>query len=490
MHPAVKIILIILKKKPKVTLAGAAALLLIVSMFLSRSSILESSNEQWAEVTKDVFIDQLVESGTIQAVDAELIRVPRIWNMEFQIVSMEPEGNLVKKGDFLLQFDTSSLEEELSAAIDQLKQAEAELKSIETQQASTMSELETNLQIAEFSKEAAKLQVELLKFESKNTQEEARLDYEKELISYDETEKKIENQKIIHRAEHLKAELAYKQQKANVEEIERQIEGLTLKAPIDGMVVYNEIGGRGSDNPSHKPLIGDKVDPGEAVMSIPDLSQMHLILQVNEMDASRVRTGLDVTLRLDAYEDTEYHGKIIYKASLIEKDDRFWRNAKQAPPSFQVTVLIDESDMMLKPGMTAQAVIDIEQVKNQLLVPIGAVFELADGSTVVFPKKHYPDAKPVEIVKRNDLYAVVSGELKEGDKLSWHTPENGGFPLGWFAEMERRRMEHRQLVGHIDTMNERGLTFDPARADSITAKNNAANAIDMPPASGSATKVQ
>jgi len=488
LHPATKNVIDLLLKKPKFTFAAVAVLIVIVISAIKISGTQEGDGKVWAEVMRDDFVDELVESGEIQAVNAQYVNVPRIWNMEFQIVDMAPEGNLVKKGDFLIQFDTSTLQEQLDAAIDQMNQAEADLKSIEVQQASRMSELETNLLIADYSKEASELKVELLKFESKNRREEARLDHEKELIRFDETSTKIENQKIIHRAEYMKNELKYKQEKDKVKKIRQQITDLTLRAPMDGMVVYQEIGGRGPDNPSHKPMVGDKVNPDTAVMGIPDLSKMKMILPINEMDVARLANGMKVSITLDAYENNTFHGQITNIASLVEKDSAFWRGPPK-PPSFTVTVLIEESDPMLKPGMTAQGVIELKCIQDALIVPIGSVFELKDGSTVVFTEKRYPDPVQVTIEKRNDRYAIVTEGLNEGTSIAWHAPKGTAQPLGWYAEMEKRRTEHQELVGHIDSMNERGMIYDPAKADSLAALEKNKNMPASMNSSGAKVKV-
>ena len=89
--------------------------------------------ENWADVQHGEFIIDIVESGEIQAVNSMFVRAPRE-RIDLQIIDMVPEGSIVKEGDFLVQFDTSTLDEELGKAIDKMKQAEADLKSIVTQQ--------------------------------------------------------------------------------------------------------------------------------------------------------------------------------------------------------------------------------------------------------------------------------------------------------------------------------------------------------------------
>ncbi|MFC1693396.1 efflux RND transporter periplasmic adaptor subunit [Candidatus Latescibacterota bacterium] len=420
--------------------------------------------ENWTDVQQGEFIINLVESGEIQAVNSMFVRAPREWMMDLQIIDMVPEGTIVKEGDFLVQFDTSTLDEELGKAIDKMKQAEADLKSIETQQVSRMSKLERNIQIAIYSREAAEIKVEKLRFESTNLQEDARLNLQKELIRFEENEKKIKAQKIIDTAEWQKSSLRLEQAKSGVEQIKKRIDQLTLRAPIAGMVVYNEIGGWNA--PRYKASIGDKVRSGENVISIPDLSKMKMVVKVNEMDAGYLKKGQKVQLLLDAFDESIYHGSVSNVASLVEKTREYWQSSAKAP-SFQVTIMIDEQDKKLKPGMTAQATIILEKIPDAFFVPVGAIFELDDGSPVVYSRKNFPDPVLVKLGKQNDRFITVINGLDEKDEVSLFAPTEEVHPLGWFVEMERLRTEFQEFLTHIETMNERGLTYDPAQQDSI-----------------------
>ena len=100
--------------------------------------------------------------------------------MDLQIIDIVPEGTIVEKGDFLVQFDTSVLDEELTAEYDALTQAEKDLLSIDTQQASRKSEMQTNLLLSGHSLEAAKLNKEMMRYESRAMQEEAEIDLKTE----------------------------------------------------------------------------------------------------------------------------------------------------------------------------------------------------------------------------------------------------------------------------------------------------------------------
>ena len=451
-------------RRIKFTAIGAIVLLvLFIFMAYSDSPVDE---RKWVEVQRGEFIIDILESGQINSSNSVFIKSPMEWRMELQITDMVPEGTNVAKGDFLVKFDTSTLIEQLESQKDNLDQAIADLKRVEKEQSSRMSELKSDLQMAVYSREAAKMQLELLKFESEIRKEDAQLSYQKALLSYDGTEKKIEAQIINDAIEHRKATLNVEQTQTRIREIEGKIDGLEIYSPISGMVVYQEIGGYGS--PRHKVDVGDKPFPGQAVISIPDISKIEFVAMVNEIDVAQVKPGQKAVLKLDAYEDTVFYGKVSNVAQLVEKKVEAWRwrrSSAQEPlvevPTFQVTILLDGSDPKLKPGMTAQAKIFIEEIPDALYVPIGTVFENAEGSPIVFTRQSYPNPVPVETGKRNERLIIINTGVSEGNLVSWTPPDQDAYPLGWFAEIEFRRTEQAELLAHIESMNEQGLTFGP-----------------------------
>ena len=453
------------KKKRIQFLSVAIVIVLMLIIFLAVYSS-PAEDEKWVKVRRGDFIIELMESGEIRAVNADYVRAPREWQMDLQIINLAPEGTIVAAGDLLVQFDTSILDEELGKLYDNSKQAEADLKSIDSQQKNRIFEMEIGLQIAKYTLEATELQTELLKFESKNKQEEARIDLKKAKIRYDEAENKIETQKIIDKTERMKIAVKLEQSQAMVEQMKRRIDSLTLRAPISGMVVYNEIGGYGPSSVRYKASVGDNVNSGATVVSIPDLSKMKVVVKLNEIDAGKLSVGKKVFIRLDAFEDVEYHGIVSDVSSIVDKGDNNYMPVAKAP-SVEVSILIEENDEMLKPGMTAQARIILEEIPGVISVPVGTVFEDENGSTVVYTSKSYPDPVYVKLGKRNSNYVIVKDNIPDGAEISWSQPPESSHPLGWFAEMERRRTEFREYVAHIGKMDELGLTNDSSKSDSI-----------------------
>jgi len=481
-----------LKKQYKWIISGVILLLVLLVIFIAHGSP-TVDKEKWAKVLRGEFIIDTIESGEIHSSNSVFIKAPMEWRMELQITDMVSEGTYVSDGDFLVKFDTSTLLEQLESQKDILEQAKADLMRVEKEQSSRMSELESNLQMAVYSREAAKMQLEQLKFESEIRKEEARLSYQKALLSYDETEKRIETQKIIDALEHNKALLDVEQIQTRITEIESKIEELDIYSPISGMVVYQEIGGFGSQR--RKVAVGDKPFPGQAVISIPDLSKIEFVALINEIDVAQVKPGQKAVLKIDAYEDTEFYGKVSNVAPLVEKKVEAWAwmrrmNTAQEPldevPTFEVKILFDNSDPKLKPGMTAQARIIIEEIHDVLYIPIGTVFENAEGSPIVFTKQSLPNPVPVELGKRNERFIIINTGVSEGDLISWKPSIQNVHSLGWFAEMEFRRTGQAELLAHIKNMNEQGLIYDPqikpaATEERVIRSNEMQRPMERPP---------
>ena len=431
-------------------LAGSVIAVLIFMYVLSFGSTVREV--KWTPVLVDNFVIYIIESGEIRAVNSYNVQAPMEWRMELQITDMVKEGTHVNKGDFLAQFDTSTLEDELDTAIDQLKAQEAELLSIQTKQKSQMARFDSDLEMAKYSREMSKLQLELLKFESEIRKEDSRLAYQKALISFDETETRIKNQIIINEAEMRRVQQTLKHRQNNVEDLKKRIKQLTLRAPISGMVVYNEIGGwRGT--PKHKVSIGETVWPRMTVIKIPDLSEIESIIKVNEIDAAKLTLGDRALLRLDAYEERVYSGRIVTIAPLADKADS---EEESHIKNYEVVIRIDETDQFVKPGMSTKVRIILEEIPNSTHVPIGAVFE-QNGEPVVFTRRNYPKPEAVKLGKRNDRYIIVEGDIKDSDEIAIAPPVPDTYPLGWFAEMQRKVSEKEVLLSHLDTMDKEGI---------------------------------
>jgi RND family efflux transporter MFP subunit len=415
-----------------------------------------AAREEWARVEKRDFVVEIVESGELEALSQRLVSAPQVATDQVQIISLVAEGTVVKPGDLLVQFDASQLETNKALAEQSLATILADRDRMLAQQALTISNMENTLRLTEYSYEQSKLKLEAQQYESEAKKEQARLELRQAEIDLDRIRNQLESQKIIQQNQRTVQETSIRQQRNELRTIRNQIQKMRIKAPISGMVVFQEVG---SWENRERLRIGFKARPGEALISIPDLSRMQVKLYLNEIDRSDIATGQAVRVVLDAYPDTAFPGRVREIARIAQSVD-----GESDLKGFVVYVDIQGSDPRLKPGLSARVRIELTRVKDACVVPIGTVYEL-DGKAVVYP---YRRRKPVRIAlgPRNDAYTVVRSGIRPGMKLAWEPPASDAKPMG-FAEEKRRVDEaNRTLLESFAEFQKRGILYDYSKPPS------------------------
>ncbi len=117
------------------------------------------------------------------------------------------------------------------------------------------------------------------------------------------------------------------------------------------------------------------VDPGQTVASslqapvlfsiAEDLRQMELQVDVDEADVGKVGVGQRATFSVDAFPDRRFPASI--------RDVRFASETIQGVVTYKAVLDIDNSELLLRPGMTATAEIRVMEIANVLLVPNAAL---------------------------------------------------------------------------------------------------------------------
>lgn len=186
-----------------------------------------------------------------------------------------------------------------------------------------------------------------------------------------------------------------RQEERELRDLEAQIEGLDIKATMDGIVA----------NVEAKP--GTTVQPGQWFGSIFNTASMRMWVQVDDIDVLLVKTGAPVRVTVDAVPGKAFSGTVEY-VGMMGKDE-------SGVTQFQVTISV-EGGPELRPGMQANARIEGGSAQGVLLVPLEAIFE-EDGQAkveVLLPKS-VTKVVPVELGLMNDRVAEVKGGLAEGD---------------------------------------------------------------------------
>ena len=287
----------------------------------------------------------ITETGELQAVNSKIIQMP-MFNWEYgrpKIVMLEQEGLKVKKGDTVGQIDTAGVVRELGQKKADLAIARADLKKLQVEHDSQLKALDADLQTAEAALKQARVNLQRVKFESKVRKDIKQLELEIAEISYQKVINKIKYTHKIQSEALLIQEEKIKQIKTAIQKAKRTKETFTLRAPADGIIEYRKRRwGRGD-----KIKVGDEAWPGEALLGLPDLSQMKVLTSVNETDIDKVHLGQKATVRLDAFPKVAFDGEIVSISKTCRKKEE-----KSKIKIFDIEILLEKSDPILRPGMT------------------------------------------------------------------------------------------------------------------------------------------
>lgn len=356
------------------------------------------------KVKRDNFLVTITESGEIRAKNSVPVNAPRIRG-NLKIIYMIPEGTTVKPGEMLMKFDPIEALTAVKDAKSQLDIAMSEKKKLQANHESNMAKMESSLKSAEISFELSKLKLEQIKYEAEAKQQEQKLQYQQDEISYNRTKKEYESMLLIQQSEMAKMNVEIEQKRGELERAQRELDELTVTAPAPGLVVYSV----NWNNSGRKFAVGDSPWRGANIMSLPDLSDMESITNVNEVDVSKLKDGLETVVKLDAFQDTSFHGKVSQIASLGKKKERD-SNIKV----FEVIVAIEDTSVLLKPGMTTSNKIIINQVPDVLFVPHEAVFVKGEEQIVYVQNgSGFEERKVVLGIKSEDYVIVKSGLVKD-----------------------------------------------------------------------------
>lgn len=147
------------------------------------------------------------------------------------------------------------------------------------------------------------------------------------------------------------------QAKASLRLAETNLRYTTIRSPVNGIVI--------SRNVDVGQTVAASLQAPTLFTIAKDLTQMQVNTNVSEADIGRIEVGQEATFTVDAYPDRTFHGKV----SEI-------RNAPQTIQNvvtYDVIIQVDNRDLKLKPGMTANVSIQIDHRENILKVPNSAL---------------------------------------------------------------------------------------------------------------------
>jgi HlyD family secretion protein len=196
--------------------------------------------------------------------------------------------------------------------------------------------------------------------------------------------------------------------RANLDQLEEQLSYTDIVSPIDGVVLSRDV--ELGDAVSSILVLGSSAT---LVMTLGDTSSVYVKGKVDESDIGRVYLGQPARIKVESFKDKTFNGVVTKISPMgVEKDN---------VTTFEVRASINNPGGELKAEMTANAEIILEEHKNVLQIPEGAIlYDKDKKASVEIPNPKAKDGKDkiaVNIGISNGAKTEVLSGLKEGQEV-------------------------------------------------------------------------
>ena len=169
---------------------------------------------------------------------------------------------------------------------------------------------------------------------------------------------------------------------------------MTFRSPVSGVVTEK------------KAVQGMRFMPGEALYQVSDLSAVWVVADVFEQDLGLVKTGAKAQVRINAYPEKLFEGRVTYVYPTLKAETR----------TVPVRVELANPGLLLKPGMFAQMELQVGAKAQVVTVPVSAVIDSGTRQVVLIQLKEGRfEPREVKLGARSDTHVEVLSGVKEGE---------------------------------------------------------------------------
>jgi len=176
----------------------------------------------------------------------------------------------------------------------------------------------------------------------------------------------------------------------------------SLTAPFSGTVVEKHV------------TLGELLTPESESMTIADLSNLWVWIDVYERDVARVHIGDDVEVTVEAYPGEVFAGVVSYLSAVVDRDTR----------TIRARIDVESPDGRLRPGMFARVVVSDPHAQSgeaapaALVIPADAVQRIGDRAVVfVALGKTEFETREVHVARHAGEEVEIEDGLEPGDRI-------------------------------------------------------------------------
>lgn len=242
-------------------------------------------------------------------------------------------------------------------------------------------------------------------------------DFENAIMAYQRQLKENIAEKAQEEARFSSAERKYNLERVKLADIEEQIELATIVAQRPGLVVYgaadqNKMRYGGSSQEAIQE--GATVRERQAILTIPDMREMAVKTNIHESAVQRVAVGQKVRVSIDAFPDTNLIGVVTKVAVVADSANSFMNPDLKVYPT---TIKIDGVHDWLRPGMSSEVEILVNNLADVVYVPVQAVTYWDEQRVVYVDAGGSPVRREVKTGTFSESFIEITSGLREGEKV-------------------------------------------------------------------------
>ena len=375
--------------------------------------------------------------GTISAKSSAAVVAPRLRGRDgpgggrgrgsMVLLSMAAPGELVQKGEVVAEFDRQS---QLLRIDDQhalVIQAQAGIDKLRAELAILLETARQQLRMAKAEWGKAQLDLRTSEVRSEIEAEILALAVEETEAGYKQLQEEVKLLKSSQQAELRALEISKQQQVIKETRVRIDSEKMVLRAAISGMVVRQTVyrgGGQFSQVQD-----GDEVRSGTFFLQIVDPSGMVLHGDLNQVDSQAVRVGQRAEIRLDAYPDKVWPGRVTAVGAIAGGGGGGMRGPRGGGRAnfvrnVPVALAIEAEAKEIIPDLSGSADILLEAYKDVVLAPKDAIQSEGEEQFIYVRAKGSREfiKQRVETGQSNSTHTAILSGVEEGDEIALRPP--------------------------------------------------------------------
>ena len=276
------------------------------------------------QLTRGDIVDSVGATGTLEAVETVDVGT----QVSGVVQQLHADFNsIVRKGQVIAKLDPSIIETQIEQQTANVTRAEADLERLKVGLADAQQKFERAKQLAT-----------------------------RNLIPQSELETAEVNVKSA-QAQIQSSAAALSQARAQLNNQKVNLGYTTIVAPIDGIVI--------SRNVDQGQTVASSMNAPTLFVIAADLTKMQVLANIDEADVGRMRPGQHVTFRVDAFPNDTFQGTV--------QQVRLQPAVVQNVVTYSTVIAVPNTELKLKPGMTANVNIEIARRANVLRIPNAAL---------------------------------------------------------------------------------------------------------------------